>query len=236
LEELDKKILEEEQKYWRGGQFATLMAVLNEMFTEPARQRIVVFQGDGGSVIWLKPDEDLPYPVSYSTRMNSGMKYTGVSESMSKFGFTEVRETIESSRATVYSVITGLRFFGLPEKERMARAKLSWENMNKAHGWKTVYPPEQKRMYEDREEKVRTAGQAAMYKVAELSGGNTAVMEKPDEADRIYSDVLAVIQSRYVVGYYPTDNKKGEKRRTIKVEVRGHPEYIITGRTVYTLP
>src|SRR5205807_6311310 len=110
------------------GQFGTLMAALNELFDEPGRQRIILLQGDGSAAIWLRPDKDLPYPVLESTRMNSGMKYTGPDKFMSNFGFREVRETIEGARTTIYSIITGIRFFGLPEKERIARAKISWEN------------------------------------------------------------------------------------------------------------
>ncbi len=197
------KSVEEASKAERGGQFGALTAVLNEKFDEKGRQRIIVFQGDGIHMIWLKPDKELPYPVSHITRMNSGMKYTGPEQAMLKFGFSDVREAIESARATIYSVATGMRFFGLSEKERVERAKISWENTQKAHGWKSDYTPEQKRMYVDREDKNRTAGQAAMYRVAELSGGNTAVMEKPEDAERIYSDIFAVIKNRYVLGYYP---------------------------------
>lgn len=235
LEELDEKTREEASKRGKRWQFDTLMAVLNEMFDEQGRQRIVLFQGDGVAVIWLKPDKDLPYPVSHSTRMNSGGKYTPRNKWMSNIGFSDVKEAIESSRATIYSVATGIRFFGLPEKERMARAKISFENMEKAHGWKNDYPPAERRMYVDREAKVRTAGQAAMYRVAELSGGNTAIMEKPEDAERIYSDIFAVINNRYVMGYYPTDSKKGEKRRSVKIEVRAQSEYNITARKTYIL-
>ena len=239
LEEIKKfKTLEEslgDGDRRHAGQFGTLIAVLNEMFDQPERQRMIIYQGDGSNVIWLKPDKDLPYPVSHLTRMNSGMKYVGAAKSMSSFGFTEVKERIEASRSTIYSVITGMRLFGLPEKERLERIKIVRDEMNKVHGWLTVDSPDERRKYEGRDEKVRTAGQAAMYRIAELSGGNTAVMEKPGDAERIYSDIFAVIKNRYVLGYYPTDSKKGEKRRTVKVEVRGHPEYFVTGRTTYIL-
>ena len=245
LDYLGKKGLDDVLKYnrgqfdeperARGWQFDTLMAVLNELYDEPGRQRIVLFQTDGAAVIWLKPDKDLPYPVSDTTRLNSGMKYTGRDKAMSKFGFSEVKEAIEVSRTSIYSIITGIRFFGLPEKERKESARISWENMGKAHGWKDDYPSDVKRMFEEREERVRTSGQAAMYRVSELSGGNTAVMEKPEDAERIYSDIFAVIQNRYVIGYYPVDVKPGEKLRNVKFEVRDHPEYMITGRKTYIL-
>ena len=218
----------------RGGQFETLLAVLNEMFDDKRKQRVIIFQGDGGHMIWLKPDKNLPYPVSHTTRMNSGMKYSGES-AIKKFGFGEIEEAIEVSRVTIYSVILGIRFFGLPKRERANRARISWAKVNEAFGWKTDYPAEMTRMFEDREENVRTAGQAAMFKVAELSGGNTAVMEKPEDAGRIYADILGVIESRYVIGYYPTDGVPSERRRSVKVEVRGRPDYTVTTRSHYIL-
>lgn len=226
LEDNDKSAI-------RGGPYETLIAVLNEKFNEPGRQRMLIFQGDGKGVIWLKPDKDLPYPVSHLTRMNSGMKYVGESKSMSKIGFTDVKETIETSRATIYSIITGMRLFGFPEKERLERIRLIRDEMNKVHGWLTTGSSEERRIFEGRDEKVLTAGQAAMFRVAELAGGNTAVMEKAEDATRIYSDIFGVIKNRYVLGYYPTNAAKSETRRIVKVSIRGHPEYLVTARQAY---
>ena len=57
---------------------------------------------DGTHAMWMKRDKEHPYPVSYSTLMNNGMRYTGIS-SISKYGFADVREAIERSRAIVAS-------------------------------------------------------------------------------------------------------------------------------------
>lgn len=232
LDYLKENGLKDDRDKGKGWHFDTLIATLNEMFDEQRRQRIIIFQGEGNHVIWLRPDKELPYPVSHSTRWNSGMKYTGFG-TMSKYGFREVREAIEGSGVTIYSVIPGMQFFGLPEKERRERAKISWDIKGKALGWHSNYSQAQRNLYIDREEKVRTAGQAAMYKTAELSGGNTAIMERPEEAERIYSDILAVIKSRYVLGYYPADRRRDGKPRMVSIEVKGHPEYIITTRKSY---
>ena len=58
-----------------GAEFDTLLAVLNEMFTNEDRNPIIIFQGDGNEIIWLKTDDDAPYKISQSTRDNSGMRY-----------------------------------------------------------------------------------------------------------------------------------------------------------------
>ncbi len=75
-----------------------------------------------------------------------------------------------------------------------------------------------------------TAGQTAMFKVAELSGGETVFIEKPEDAEKAYANIFENIKNRYVIGYYSIDEERDEKRRNIKIEVRNHPEYIVTGR------
>ncbi len=44
------------------------------------------------------------------------------------------------------------------------------------------------------------------------------------------------MNNRYVIGYYPTNKTHDGKRRTIKIEVRGHPEFVVWGRKVYFAP
>ena len=226
LDTLEKKDVE----IWGGWEFNTLLTVLNEMFDEESRQRIIIFQSDGSQVIWLKPDKDSPYPVSYSTRYNSGMKYTD-EKYLPKFGFSDVKEAIEKSGATIYSVIPGVRFLGFSEKEQLARAKITLAELDQAFGWKNLPYLIKTQVYAEAERKA--AGQTAMFKVAELSGGNAGFIEKPEDAENIYADIFTVIKNRYVIGYYPTNQSRDGKRRSIKIEVRNHPEYVVTGRKAY---
>lgn len=214
-----------------GLEFDTLLAVLNEMFDEEDRQKIVVFQSEGSEAIWLKSDKDNPYPVSFSTRYNSGMKWVGEKKAMRKFGFSEVKEAIEISRATIYSVIPGIKFLGFSEKEQLERAKITLTELDKAFGWKNLSGLIKTQLYAEAERK--PAGQAAMFRVAELSGGFTGFIEKPEDAENIYSEIFMVIKNRYVIGYYPTNQSRDGKRREVKIEVRGHPEYTVTGRKAY---
>lgn len=229
-----KKTLDSLDAGWvRNIEFDTLLAVLNEMFDERDRQRIIIFQTDGTDMIWLKPDKDSPYPVSYSTRYNSGMKYTG-EKSMSKFGFSEVKEAIERSQATIYSVIPGIRFLGFSEKEQLARAKITLAELDQAFGWKNLSYLIKTQLYAEAERK--PAGQAAMFRVAELSGGNAGFIEKPEDAENIYSDIFTIIKNRYAIGYYPINQNRDGKLRNVKIEVRNHPEYNVTGRKAYFAP
>lgn len=227
LDSLEKRDME----ITGGSDFETLLAVLNEMFDEENRQRIIIFQSDGSGVMWLKPDKENPYPVSYSTRYNSGMKWLG-EKVMFKFGFSEVKEAIERSQATIYSVISGIRFLGYSKQEQLARAKITLAENAKFYGWNDLSAV---REWQYVEAERKAAGQAGMFRVAELSGGNAGFIEKPEDAENIYSDIFTVIKNRYVIGYYPTNQTRDGKRREVKIQVRGHPEYIITGRGVYFL-
>ena len=216
------------------GEFHTLLAVLNEMFDEQNRQRIIIFQGEGTHVIWLKSDKETPYQVSYSTLERSGLRF--VRNPFSNFGFREVKEAIESSRATIYSVVTGIRILGLSKDEQLERAKLRIRETNRFYKWdKESDMPMVVRYLQDARAEIMTAGQTAMYKVAELSGGFTSFIEKPEEAENVYSDIFTVIKNRYVIGYYPTNRTQDGKPREVKVQVRSHPEYTVTGRKSYLL-
>src|SRR5205807_2514381 len=132
-----------------------------------------IFQGGGVHVIWLKPDKETPYQVSYSTLDRSGLRWTR-GNPFSEFGFREIKEAIESSRATIYSVVNGIRFLGLSKEEQLARAKLSLIERNKFYKWdKESNMPAIVGYYQYAEADRDIAGQTAMFKVAELSGGFT---------------------------------------------------------------
>jgi hypothetical protein len=53
------------------------------------------------------------------------------------------------------------------------------------------------------------------------------LLEKPGDADHIYSSIFSDINRRYIVGYYPTDKEDDGKRRKIDVTVRDHPDYVV---------
>lgn len=218
-----------------GGEFCTLLAVLNEMFDGSEQQPIIVFQSNGTSVIWLKQDKDSPYPVSYSTLDRSGMRWTR-HILLPEFGFREVKEAIERSRATVYSIIPGMRFLGLSKEEQLARAKIRLEELNKYYKWnKEGDMPTIIKYYQYAEAERKTAGQTAMFKVAELSGGFADFIEKPEDAENVYSNIFTVIKNRYIIGYYPTNRNRDGRRREVQIQVRNHPEYTVKGRKAYFL-
>lgn len=124
------------------------------------------------------------------------------------FTITDLFNAVEKSRATIYSIISGPPLLGISPEER-AKKKIS------------------EKMYYD---------QKSMSLVAQASGGFTEILVKPEQADEVYSRIFNSITNRYLIGYYPTELRRDGVRRTVKIEVRGHPEYVVWGRKTYFAP
>ena len=110
-------------------------------------------------------------------------------------------------------------------------------------GGPTVYSAPEGGLQELREKLTRRAietfvqGQVAAARVAELTGGWASFLGSPEDAYEVYGRILADINRRYILGYYPANKELDGKLRRVRVEVRGHPEYVIQGgRSYYTLP
>jgi hypothetical protein len=84
--------------------------------------------------------------------------------------------------------------------------------------------------------KLVVANHTSLTQLATFTGGWADYLETPEKADEIYSRILNDMNSRYIIGYYPTNEKRDGKRRNIKILVRNHPEYIIWGRKTYFAP
>lgn len=76
-------------------------------------------------------------------------------------------------------------------------------------------------------------GQTAAARVADLTGGWTSFLESENQASEIYGRILEDINHRYIVSYYPTNKTIDGKLRKVRIEVRGHPDYVVEGRTTY---
>ena len=215
-----------------GREFEALLAVLNEMFDREDRQRIVIFQGDGSEAIQLTPDNDTSHQIASSAGGEARTRFNR-EKTAKNFEFSDIKEAIERSRATIYSVAPGIRFLGLSKEEQKARAKLSFTNIYRAMGLREESLSRLREKFQSQFEEMLLAGQIAMFRIAELSGGNLGFIEKPEDAEGVYSNIFKLISNRYVIGYYPTNQGRDGKRREVKVEVRNHPEYVVTGRKDY---
>jgi hypothetical protein len=75
--------------------------------------------------------------------------------------------------------------------------------------------------------------QTALMGLAKFTGTIPECLERPSQADSIYTRVLSDIDRRYVIGYYPSNRLRDGKRRKVSIEVRDHPEYAVWGQKSY---
>src|SRR6185369_15844960 len=89
-------------------QYDALLSAVKELFDNNGTRPIVIFQTDGDQLDALRGAEELSLdPYSFPR----------------KYSFEDVLTATEKTRATVYSVISGLKFLDVPEADLIGRAK-----------------------------------------------------------------------------------------------------------------
>ncbi|HEX8502182.1 MAG TPA: VWA domain-containing protein [Pyrinomonadaceae bacterium] len=236
----------------RSMQFSALLATLRELVDAGRRRPLVILQTDGDEVGRLSGWPPVAGEQLETYGYTMGDVYAEAERSRARI-YTVVPN--ERLLGLPEGEVEGRARLTL-EKRRAARLKTKdmWYGMRRL-------PPEKTsgtaapapawlndedmaaRMREFREKMERRGvetlveGQAAAARVAELTGGWASYLEKPGDAEAVYGRILADINSRYVIGYYPSNKALDGKLRQTKVEVRGHPEYVVQGRrSYYALP
>ena len=217
----------------RSAQFSALLAALRELFDEEDIRPIVVFQTDGDQITFMQPHE---------TRAPQNQN---VPSKMVQFSLDDVNVTAEQSRATIYTVIPGPQLIGLPADEQIRRIEL-YAEMTRQTSYQITqknHPgtPPPRPLFWTQQAAITAAfhrlkENAAAAGVAEITGGRTFYLEKPEQANDIYSQILSDVNRRYVIEYYPTNKASDAKRRKVVITVRDHPEYIVEGRKTYLAP
>jgi VWFA-related protein len=242
--------------FGRSAQYSALMATLKEAFDEGDERPIIVFQTDGDELEYLRDSIIVPsVPPGVTPELRAELQEE-VEErkklqlaSVTEFSLDDVYREIEKSRATIYTIIPGLRLLGLPREQQLQR--LRQEDERTITTWLEASPPKVREAFQQRqderrkklipevleatlEEKIKL--QSTLFEVANLSGGWAEFLETQSQANQIYSRILADLNLRYIVGYYPTNKERDGKRRKISIEVKGHPDYVISGRRSYYAP
>ena len=216
----------------RSKQFSALLATLRELIDADRRRPIIIFQTDGDEAVRWEQQRPAGYDM-----------HTVYSE-------------VEKSRVKIYSVITNIRLIDVPEEDiarrlelmaeraRLARSKykdmwLGMERLPPKPSTNSASPIPAKLLESFRQRSFETAknnvikGQTAAARVADLTGAWTSFLESQEQAGEIYRRILEDINHRYIVSYYPTNKTFDGKLRKVRIEVRGHPEYVVEGRTSY---
>jgi VWFA-related protein len=146
------------------------------------------------------------------------------------FSYKDVETTVEKSRVTIYTIIPS-SLIGIGEKERIRRVAEVHELINNYTGRYTASIETLRTLV-----KRTLIEHISIAKLARLSGGWPDSLDQPEQADEVYGRIFTDINSRYVIGYYPSNKEHDGKRRNVKIEVRGHPEYVVWGRKTYFAP
>jgi VWFA-related protein len=230
--ELLKSTLDSQKKNRFGAsrrEYSTLLAVLNEMFDAEDIRPIVILQSSGDEVVLLKPIWEGQKKICLG----------GAKDWCERdFAFSDVKETVEKSRVTIYGIVPQPRILGLSPNIQIENTRLFLDKMSREIHKRDDDKKINKFINEWTETtlKENIATQSSVVDLANLSGGYTDFLEKPEDAQTVYSTIFQTIENRYVIGYYPKNETKDGKRRTVKIEVKNHPEYIVMGRKSYIAP
>jgi VWFA-related protein len=244
-------------RFGRSAQFSALMATLNEAFDEEDQSPIVVFQTDGDELEYLRNSiivhevpPGLPPELRAEVQEEIEHKKKLQRSLMTEFSLDDVFRAVEKSRATIYTIVPRTRLFGLTEDAQIQR--LAAEDERVVSTWiaaasssklkstlRTRHEERQKKLTKeiwqarlDQELKV----EGALVNLANLSGGWAEFLETRSQAAEVYNRIVKDMNLRYIIGYYPTNKDHDGKRRLISITVKGHPDYVITGRTSYYAP
>lgn len=211
-------------------QFTAIFAALRELVDRDQTRPIIIFQTDGDEAPAL---HDQPEAERFA--------FLHKKETLRGYGLEDIYDAVRRSRATVYAVIPGDRLVGIPQEQIYERGREVLQKRSRAwnlqwnrseHSWRSRFSDYQVKLFTD----IFVKGQEAVTRVAELGGGWTEFLERPEQAGEIYSAILADINERYVLGFYPSNAEWNGSLRNVRIEVRGHPEFKIHGRTNYYAP
>jgi VWFA-related protein len=198
-------------------QLSALLATLRELVEVQERRPIIIFQSDG--------DE--------STRLIGGPDQGLVQGDLPQFALTDIYSAAENSRATIYSVITNEQLVGVPRDVALEHGRHIFES-NRPEYLSGEKVPSLREIQTLTERLAQ--GQAAMVRVAASSGAWATFLEKPEDAQKIYGQILSDMNNRYVLGYYPSNVARDGAVRKVNIAVKSHPEYTVIGRTKYQAP
>lgn len=214
----------------RSKQFSALLATLRELIGAERKRPIIIFQTDGDEAVRWENQRPSAYDLN------------------------TVYSEAEKSRVRIYTVIPDIRMIDVPpeeiakrgelvaERRRLARAKYKdmWFGLERLppkpdpKSSNSLELPEGLRQrFLEMGTRNMIKGQTAAARVADLTGGWTSFLESEKDASEVYGRILEDINHRYVISYYPTNKTIDGGLRKVRIEVRGHPEYVVEGRTSY---
>ena len=243
-------------RFGRSAQFSALMATFNEAFDDEDQNPVIVFQTDGDEIEYLRNSvivHEVPSGISAEllreVQEEVEQRRKLQRDLVTEFSLDDVYRAAERSRATIYTIIPRTRLLDLTRDEQVQR--LAAEDERSIATWSAASSERVKNSFKVLEEQRRKKltpevlqarieqelkVQRALVDLAKLSGGWAEFLETRTQTATIYNRILADLNERYIIGYYPTNRERDGKRRKISIEIKGHPEYVITSRKSYYAP
>jgi VWFA-related protein len=214
------------KRFGRSEQYSALLATLKEL-TVGVERPIIIFQTDGDELSSLR--NAAASPPDAEVRATPG-------DSFKEYSLEDIYTAAEKTRASIYAVIPGVRFAGVPPEELVERARKLFGKLFQLQqewgGWGRQLTPTFENYLRSR---AQTAlhEQLALAGIANLAGGWAEYLEEPGQAAGIYDRIFSGIERRYILTYYPTNTRRDGKLRRVEIKVRNHPEYPILGKKSY---
>ena len=214
------------KRFGRSEQYSALLATLKEL-TGGVERPIIIFQTDGDEFSSLR--NAAVSPTGAEVRATPG-------DSSKEYSIEDIYTAAEKSRASIYALIPGVRFAGVPPEEHVERARRLFGKLFQPQqewgGWGRQLTPTFESYLRSRAQ-TALRQQLALAGIANLTGGWAEYLEEPGQAAEIYDRIFSGIERRYILTYYPTNTKRDGKLRRVEIKVRNHPEYAILGKKSY---
>lgn len=212
---------------WAGKskQFSAHFAALRELVSTRHGRTYIIFQTDGDE--W--------------DRLRDLEPRSAVRKSTLGYGLHDIVAAADRCACTIYAVMPGERLLGLSKKEIKERGERMtyrfWrdiaETSDKKALQESLYRQELSSDFVSSWTSWFLNGQAAAVQAAVASGGWAVFLERQEQAEEIYRRILSDMNHRYLIGYYPANDKHDGTKRHVKIEVRGNPDYVVHRRTSY---
>lgn len=206
--------------FGKSRQYSALLATLLERSERNGTRQIVVFQTDGDEWSILRTD-------TKGGEVN--------------FAFKDVVTAAERVGVTIYSVYTGDTFAGLNKKQKIDLTKnVILRERTAALLRQTDKTPPLTTKFDAKKLEARMTRlereEKAVTELSSRSGGLAQNLRHPDDAKSIYAKILADIDRRYVIGYYPSNQLRDGKTRTVKISLPNRSGLNVYARKTYIAP
>jgi len=209
----------------RSEQYSALLATLRELVGDQERP-IIIFQTDGDQLGSLRGGHNVT---------SIGKLPPNIRDRFKEYSLEDIYAAAEKSRTTIYTIMPELRLIDLPAEERVKRARLTMEKLRQTIT-RINQPPERTersemffRLYAE----AALKRQLALANLAKLTGGWADYLEEPGQAAGVYDRIFSGIERRYILSYYPTNDRRDGTLRKVEIKVRNHPDYSVWGKTSY---